>query len=352
MPIIFIFWLFSFALHTSLWLISTNFIPVGFVPGGELISSYHLPSFLNFWFHFDGLRYIEIARYGYIYTYTVYFPFFSIFIRILTFLTANFGLSALLISNLSFFYFLYLYHFKLSKYLPNILPWLLVYPTSFYFHTAYTESLFFLLLTISLILTISPRANLSVISLIAYGATRLNGLFSIFYLPKKYLAFPVIGFSLYLIYLQLHFGDFLSFIHVQKIFGPQRQGSLVLLPQIYYRYFKILLTASHNLQYFISLLELITFSFVFIVLVYELKNSFTKKNSLRFNLAIFSLANLIVPTLSGSFSSIPRYSLLSISQFFVYSETKNRFYKLILAIIFMMLHLILFILFARGYFVS
>ncbi len=352
MPIIFIFWLLSFALHTFIWFTSTKFIPIGFVPGGELISSYHLPSFLNFWFHFDGLRYIEIARYGYIYTYTVYFPFFPTLIRTLAFLASNFGLSTLLISNLSFFYFLYLYRSKLNKHLANILPWLLIYPTSFYFHTAYTESLFFLLLIISLILTISQRSNLSALALIAYGATRLNGLFSVLYLPKKYLPLPLLGFTFYLLYLQLHFGDFLSFIHVQKIFGPQRQGSLVLLPQIYYRYFKILLTASHNLQYFVSLLELITFSFVFVIVIYELKNSFTKKNSLRFNLAIFSLANLIIPTLSGSFSSIPRYSLLSLSQFFVYSEIKNRIYKSALAFIFIVLHITLFILFARGYFVS
>lgn len=341
-----VIWLISFFIHTTIWYLVSHILPFGFVPQSELIPNFHLPNFLSFWLNFDGLRYLDLSQHGYIYTLTVFFPILPIFIHIISFLVHNVAQSGLIFCNSCFIGFLYFLPKALKKHnLPNITHFLLIYPTSFFFHAIYTESLFYLLLILGLLTD-------HFLFYFLLGITRLNGLFSIFFLPRKKTIWPILGLSAYLIYLQIQFHDFLAFIHIQKIFGVQRQGNFILLPQVYYRYFKILFHSDFNIPYLISLIELLMFTLVFFVLLYEFKKQLSKPKSLRFNLAIFSLINLLLPTLTGSFSAIPRYSLLCISQFFVYAEIKNKILKYGVFGIFLILHLILFSLFSRGYFVS
>ncbi len=69
-----------------------------------------------------------------------------------------------------------------------------------------------------------------------------------------------------MVYLQLVFGDWLYFWHAQPVFGAERSGgSIVLLPQVFWRYLKILSSVSINTQMFwISLSEL-TFTILAII---------------------------------------------------------------------------------------
>jgi len=158
-------------------------------------------------------------------------------------------------------------------------------------------------------------------------------------------------------YLYLSTGDPLAFFHSQTVFGPARSTKLILLPQVYFRYFKIFLTSQPNLQYFISVFELSVFSFVFCLLLYELYKLYKlyklkKRVSNQLSLNLFSLANLLLPTLTGSFMSIPRFALLSLSFFIFLGRIKNQWITGSLLTIFFILHLIVLALFIQGYFVS
>ena len=149
-------------------------------------------------------------------------------------------------------------------------------------------------------------------------------------------------------------GDALAFFHAQSVFGEARSTKIILLPQVFYRYLKILFTAKPNLQYFISLIELTIFCFVFTILILDLiKNWKLKiKNYSLISLNLFSFANLLISTVTGSFMSIPRFALLSISFFIFLGRIKNVWIVRGLIILFTIFHIVLLSLFIQGYFVS
>ena len=69
-------------------------------------------------------------------------------------------------------------------------------------------------------------------------------------------------------------------------------------------------------------------------------------------LNLFSLINIILPTLTGTMLSVPRFALLSLSFFIRLAEINNRAVKGILLIIFIIFYIALLTLFTEGYFVS
>ena len=189
-----------------------------------------------------------------------------------------------------------------------------------------------------------------------------------FILNTKYLILvvsPLIGLGLYCFYLWKTTGDPLFFLTSQPIFGANRSSHLILLPQVYWRYLKIFFTAAHDSRFYVAIVEFLIFNFVFIVLILDLfKNLGIKNWKLIRNLKleirnydllalnIFSFANLILPTLTGTFSSIPRYSLFSLSFFIYISQIKNNFLKYLILLIFLFLHILLLGYFTQGYFIS
>ena len=64
------------------------------------------------------------------------------------------------------------------------------------------------------------------------------------------------------------------------------------------------------------------------------------------------MINLVLPTLTGTFSSIPRYALLSLSLFLYLGEMKNKFVRISVAVLFAFLHVVLLGFFIQGYFVG
>jgi hypothetical protein len=165
---------------------------------------------------------------------------------------------------------------------------------------------------------------------------------------------PFLGLFSYMFYLWQTTGDWLFFFHAQPFFGASRSTKLIFLPQVYWRYLKIFLSASVNFQYFVSLIEFIIFNLVLVVIIFDLFKNLNaeKKNFSYIGLILFSLVNLILPTLTGTFSSIPRYALLS-PTFFVYlSQIKNKRLLFLLSIAFFIFYCLLFGFFIQGYFIS
>ncbi|PIX73599.1 hypothetical protein COZ39_02165, partial [Candidatus Roizmanbacteria bacterium CG_4_10_14_3_um_filter_33_21] len=77
--------------------------------------------------------------------------------------------------------------------------------------------------------------------------------------------------------------------------------------------------------------EFIIFNFCLTILVISLVDSWRKFKGKDFRLwlsisnglLLFSFINLLLPTLTGTFSSIPRYALMSLSVFIYLGEIKS-----------------------------
>ncbi len=325
-------------------------------------------------------------------------------------------LTGLIISNVSFFLGLILFYKYLKlissdsiRFNPILsILFLLAFPTSFFFGAVYTEGLFFLLLISTLYFLKKERYLLVAISAFLASLTRLVGVFLIipilFHLfslsfprrresglswipvPTCYtlrsmagrftgmtlkmilsLLAPIIGLLTYCFYLFKTTGDPFFFLTSQPAFGAGRSTHFISFFQVYWRYLKIFITARWNFQYFVSIIEFSFFSFVFMVLILDLIKNLGIKNlkiiESRFNrekienyellgLNLFSLINLILPTLTGTFLSIPRFSLMSLSFFIYLSQIKNVFVKYLIIGIFLIFHILLLGYFSQGYFIS
>lgn len=376
---------------------------LGFFPYKDILSNYHLPEFITKLANFDGVHYLLIAQNGYQQYQQAFFPLYPLLIRFLSpIFFHNPLLAGFFISNFCFFLGLYFfYHYLLllrieQKTAQWTLILLLFFPTSFFFGAIYTEGLFFLLVSLTLYFLEKKQFGyyfFALISVFLASLTRLIGLFLVlpifFHLIKErlkkkklfiihysLLTTPFLGLFLYSFYLWQTTGDPLFFFHSQPAFGANRSTEFVSLPQVYWRYFMILITARWNWQYFISLTELIIFTFVFFILILDflktikiiIRKPINQKpfqmngqkiglrlkilNPSRLSLNLFSLANLFLPTLTGTFSSIPRYVLLSVSFFIFLSEVKNKVFLAFLLFIFFIFHILLLMFFSQGYFVA
>lgn len=364
-------------------LVAPHVIPyLGFFSYGRDVLIYNIPDFVRALSNFDGIFYIRIALKGYSETEQAFFPLYPLLIRFVNPLVLNPILSGILISHLAFvggFIFLkkLLEETVSKKTVVWVLLFLLAYPTSYYFGVMYTESLFFFLFVLSLYFSRKKQFFFSFVAAYLLGVTRVVGVFASIPLlaplltkrPKKGEILPwvrvnrktilvglapIAGLATYCFFLFVTTGDPLFFFHAQEEFGANRSTSLILPPQVIYRYLRIFLTADKNFQYAVALLELSFYLFTLAVLTYDLKKQLMQKKRgfERIGLNLFSLFNIILPSLTGTLTSIPRYSLLSFSIFFVLGEIRNTVFKVVLLTLFIVLHIIMFAFFVQGYFVT
>lgn len=351
---------------------------LGFFPYKELLPEFGLPSWVSSAANFDGIHYLLIAKQNYSQWEQAFFPLYPLLIKTVSFITSNYLVSALLISNVCFvigviFFKKLLRNWGLKTWWPILL--LLSFPTAFYFGIVYTEGLFFMLFILSLYFLQRKNYWLAGLFGALSSATRLIGIFLVIpfffhLLSENIISFknlklkiknlsvillsPLLGLFSYMAYLWSTTGDPLFFFNSQPIYGANRSTHLILLPQVYFRYFKILFTATHDFQWALSLFEMSVFTFVFTILILDLLTIIkTKKKSLLLlGLNIFSFINLVLPTLTGTFSSIPRYALFSLSFFLYLSQIKSQTIKIAIAGIFFILQIALLSFFVQGYFVG
>jgi|SRR3989344_262018 len=344
---------------------------------GLLVNS-ALPSWIWSFANFDGVHYISIAKSGYIYQFTqVFFPLYPLIVGLFHKIFPFFHIiiSGLLISNISFFIAIYIFSKLLNlDYKKSIVYWtisfLLVFPTSFFFGSFYTEGPFFLFIIASFYFARQKRWWLAALLGAIASATRFPG---IFLLPallwEKYqeyklknkkislisylLSSPVVylvpmGLIIYMIYLQLNFGDALYFWHNQPVFGAERSGnSFVLLPQVLWRYSKILLTVSHiKYEFWVALSELL-FTLYAIILLFT-----ASLKKIRPSYLIFSWLTVLIPTFSGTLSSMPRYVLIAFPVYITLALLKSRLLKLVLFVLSIIFFIIYTVVFTRGLWVG
>lgn len=307
------------------------------------------------WAHFDGAHYLKLAKVGYVDTGTqAFFPVYPLLIRTLHLTGLSYFASARLISFLCLVFSLVSLAYLFPRRARELSLVLLLFPTSFYLAGVYTESLF-LLLTLLFFLLLKRRAFfLSALVAGLASGTRLVGVFLalsllIEIIKNKNKSIPytlglviisLSGFLGYLYFLNHQFGDPLMFAHVQSMFGAGRTSEIITLPQVLYRYARILLTVNPQTLVFARAgFELLSFlSGIYLAWSYRAKLSLP--------LALYLWPALLIPSLSGTLSSFPRY-LLVLLPLLVVSSLPRIYYLVSAAFMFAALSL-----FAAGLFVA
>ncbi|MCX6706188.1 MAG: hypothetical protein NTV24_03760 [Candidatus Woesebacteria bacterium] len=141
------------------------------------------------------------------------------------------------------------------------------------------------------------------------------------------------------------------FLHSLPAFGEQRSSIPILLPQVIYRYvFKIL--PNLNYSYFAGTFTTIMEFVVGIIFLVISVISFFK---LRLSYSLFLILGYLIPTLSGSFSSLPRYVLVLFPAFILFSVWLDKTSRLVRIVSYTILLVGLIIslsLFTRGFWLA
>jgi len=327
------------------------------------------------WANFDGDHYLAIAMHGYDASVARFFPLYPMIIKIIAnpffripnpYYTFIIGM---LVSNIGVLAAcLMLYKLLKIEYSHTYSLWtiilLLVFPTSFFFGSIYSESLFFLLVVLSFYLARKRKWLPAILFAMFLPITRsvgiaiLPALFTEWFLQQKEKNKPplTILFSLCLIpisliayafYNSIKFGNWLYFIHAQTELSNGRSSGIILIPQTLFRYGKMLVTISLT-QYIwhIAFLELSIFIFSAILLYI----AYIKK--VRLSYLIFAILAFLIPTSTGTFTGLPRYVIVLFPIFIGLALLKNRTVKIIYSVIAIFLTVILLMLFAKGYYVA
>ncbi len=342
--------------------------------GGKKL--YLINPFLWSFINFDGEHYLSVAQKGYGPLQYFYFPTFPVIVRLFTKpITDNIWGYAIIGTMLSHLFTilgiiglakLSLLDYKKAT-VRHIIFLTLAFPASFYLVSYYTESMFLALSVWSFYFARNKKwAHASVLASIAtatriVGITLLPALFVEMLLQRKgqkkfnylqfaYLLIIPIGLLSYLYYLKYATGNALIFLHNVEIFGEQRSSSFILLPQVYYRYiFKILPnTTSYLPMAFTIILEFTIASFVTLASVF-------KVFKIRPSYWVFMVLCFLIPTLAGSFSSMPRYVSVIFPIFMIggnWLATKERPVQITIYVILVAVLGVATSLFTRGYWLS
>lgn len=367
--LLFLIWKIGLSVTT---LLSIKLLPLrsnDFLGGG--IEKYQAAPWFYGWANFDGEHYLSIASIGYRGLEQAFFPVYPILMNLLAnpfgHTIENLITMGLIISNLSFLLALILLwklvvvdYSKKIAYLTIIS--LLLFPASFYFGSLYNESPFLLMTVTSFYLFRRKQWFLASLTGVLSSGTRVFGMFltpsflieawqnKISFLNFFWILMIPVGLLGYMYYQLITVGDPIAFYNLQKIVGPQHESGITFLPQIYFRYIKMLLTTSFsNPIYQTIVLEFFVGILFFILPLYGL---FRK---MRYSYVFYALIGFLLPTIQGSFSSVPRYVIVFFPGFIALAMLLNnmkpsvRVMILIFFAIWLVLETALFI---RGYWVA
>ncbi|OGY12940.1 MAG: hypothetical protein A3A58_00685 [Candidatus Blackburnbacteria bacterium RIFCSPLOWO2_01_FULL_41_27] len=327
------------------------------------------------WANMDGRHYLDMATKGYQHTNFAFFPLYPILISlggyILPVSHIYVGILISIIFMLAAMYIIYKivvidYSQKVAF---SALFFMSFLPFSFFYHAVYTDSLFLFLSTASFYFARKRNwiaagifagfaflDRFSAVALIPalvvewrlqYGDTKHK----LKDLVKSFLknAFPAIllcflGLVVYMIYLQVYYGDFLLFQKARSAWG---QDKIVFPLQVIWRYLKIFWLVDKSLvEYWVAALEFISV-FVYFCL------SFYVASKIRLSYGVFMAVLLLIVPLTGTFAGNPRYALhifpAYIALALLFSSARS--HKLLFWL-FLILGFILNGLFTRGYFIS
>ncbi len=336
-----------------------------------------LPSWIWGFGNFDGVHYLRIAQNGYTADFSqAFFPLFPSLIGIVSnffpkvvgldlsqYTDPAFFYSGIIISNLFLIGALYFYYSLISidfndkvANLSTIL--LLVFPTSFFLGSIYSESLFLFLAISSIYLIRKSKFFMASVVIMVATATRLAGLFLVIvYLIEVYrsknkinylwVILTPLGIISYMYFLYFTFGNAFYFFSSAGEFGTGRDvGRIVLFPQIIYRYIKMFLSIN------VFSLNFLNITLEFLLTLGPLAYLITLVKKMRPSYWLFSLFTLLIGTLNGTFTSMPRYIIPSMIFIFPFVVMQRKIKLNIIFVISGLLMVVLTMMFIRGYWVA
>jgi hypothetical protein len=339
------------------------------------------------WANFDGEHYLAIAHHGYGNLEQAFFPFYPWLIKTLVapFRESLFALllSGLTISHVAFLIALFLFYLLVQldfgkKIAQLAVIFLLVFPASFFFGSVYSESLFFVLALGSFYAARKKHWWLAGVLGAFASATRIVGIFLLpallweWWEQRKNQNSPAspseagraklktqnlinlvfillipLGLLFYMRQLAINYHDPLMFYRTHSAFGAGRStDKLILLYQVFWRYFKMMATTKIDPLYYTVWLEFLSAAGFLVLLVF----SYLKK--IRISYLIFAVLAYMTPTLTGTFLSMPRLVLVLFPCFISLALIKNKLFRLLWLVTCCLLLAVTTIFFTRGYFVG
>ena len=365
----------------KIWVFVFLLLAIVFVPlrlhflGGGLEHYLRIPYFWA-WANFDGEHYLSIAQHGYGQGERAFFPLYPLLMRLFVWPWRGdlffLQIAGLFISHVAFFLALLglwkLIRLDFKRGIAQItILLLLFFPTSFYFGSIYTESLF---LALSVWAFYAARRGWWLLTGILGGLASATRFVGIVLFPamlvewwihnkvkseklkvRSFLPLLIVplGLLFYMYYLQKTTGDPFAFLHTLTWFGEQRSATPILLPQVFWRYFKISMDLKWQDPFFFTFLLEATTAVLFLVagIIAFLK--------LRFSYAVFLIFSYLAPTFSGSFSSLPRYAIVLFPAFIlgaIFLYKKPLWAKFCAAVLLFILLGVATALFVRGYWIA
>lgn len=291
------------------------------------------------WANFDGVHYLTIIQKGYFGTGAIqaFFPLYPLVIRAMTSIVQNPITAGIIVSIISLTISLYFLQKLLiidhqKKVVIRIMLLILLFPTAFFFTSLYTESIFFMLSVMSFYFARKRQFLLAAICAALASATRVTGILLFPALLIEYfddrkvgklspvhkfkdmavISLSSVGLISFMVYLHQTFNDALLFLHVQSQFGAGRQtDKLVMLYQVFYRYIKMAITVQRDSLLYYTVLTEFVIAIIFLTLLI-LAFKYTRKSY-----AFYAIVSFIIPTLTGTFTSLPRYVLVLFPAFIV-----------------------------------
>lgn len=344
-----------------------------------------LPNWVWGFGNFDGVHYLKIAQNGYSSSLSqAFFPLYPYLVKLFNvfpknneldlqlFVDPSYFFTAMILSAIFFILALYFLVKFWREYCGSknaVLSVLLLcsFPTAFYFGAVYSESLLLLLVVLTFWLARKNKLFWAGITASLASITKIQGALLFIFLAvefinryrkekpifSKKLVFDFAGVLIslsgligYMFYLQKSMGDPLYFLSAQPAFGAERSSlPVILLPQVIYRYLKIFFAVNiFSLSFLNAFLEFAMTSFFIIILIWAFKK-------MRFSYWSFSALVVILPSLTGTLSSMPRYLLMA---FMVFPYLVEKFKKKVgyIIIVQLLLQIILLAMFIRGYWVA
>jgi hypothetical protein len=325
-----------------------------------LLISSHLPAWLYSWANFDGVHYLTIIESGYQGTGLIqaFFPVYPMLVSVLELILSpleHIGIlneralpiaaGVLLSSGFWMGAVVIFWQFVARTHSPKVAWWavlgLLSFPTAFFAGALYTEGLFMFLVLGTFLAVDRQKWWLAfVLAAIATG-TRVVGaaLFPALVVALlessstsriEVIAFiksisvkikdktirlllfatplSLLGLALYSWYLWQNFGDPLLFVTVQADFNTGRSSEFILLPQTIWRQLKIVATVPIDWKWYSYVFDLgATLAAGGAIVWGALKT----KYNLKLSWLTFASVALLIPTLTGSLTSMSRYVLVA-----------------------------------------
>lgn len=369
-PIIISRFLLTLVSYLSLMFLPNPNYPADFFGRGWILTPL---KFLDIWIRWDAGWYLSIVTNGYTQNFNVvntqsniaYFPMYPLLIKLFSLFAIDFSihstlyvLFALFVSNASLFLGLVLIHKICSllgysdKAKKTVIWLILLYPYSFFFSAAYSESVFLLFMAATFYFCIKSNWKWAAISGAFLTLTRPLGILvaipiGIRYLIANKLRVKVVDIALFSI-IPLSFlfflaygytltDDFLAPMHIQAAWGKHfsMPWEIITSPTMWVdkvNQFDILFTAIA----------------VILLLIYILKKQ------PYFEWALYSLILVSSALFTGQILSNGRYSIIAFPMFMVLGEivAERDNLKIPIFITFSMIQAILFAGWCRGYFVG